>query len=91
MGKDILSNYTNAHYFYTMRCIIGLYCFLFAIQQVNAQVNSGITYLPGKLLLHTPKIYIQDPGYSQAIEFSYRKQTLGKNLGINAMVTQKFP
>lgn len=37
----------------------------------------GVNYFGGKILIHTPKIYLQPPAYSQALEFNFNKQTLG--------------
>ncbi len=45
----------------------------------------GINYFGGKILIHTPKIYIKSPAYSQALEFNFNKQTLG-----NAVWQQRF-
>lgn len=45
----------------------------------------GVNYLGGKIYLHTPKIYVAAPPYSQALEFNFNKQTLG-----NAYWQQRF-
>ena len=42
-----------------------------------AQVSFGANYLGGKVMLHTSKIYIQAPNYSQALELSYQRQSRG--------------
>ncbi len=63
----------------------GLYiaCIVLLLTQfeVHGQTSSsaiGLTYLGGNIFMHTPKIHIEKPPYSQAIEMSYGFQTRGK-------------
>ena len=41
-------------------------------------VSFGLNYLGGKVLIHTPRVYLLPGSYPQAVELSYKKQTLGK-------------
>ncbi|MBK7761799.1 MAG: acyloxyacyl hydrolase [Bacteroidetes bacterium] len=63
------------------RFIYLLLCLPFSLfAQENTWLDGsalGINYLGGKILMHTPKIYVEAPPYSSAIEVSYTKQTLG--------------
>ena len=54
-------------------------------QNDSTKLSFGVNYLGGKLLIHTPKIHLKAPPYSQAMEFSYAKQTTG-----NAHWQQRF-
>ena len=60
-----------------------LICLLFLSFQLKAEKDStksisfGVNYLGGKVIVHTPKIHIDPPPYSQAILFSYCKQHTG--------------
>lgn len=54
-------------------------------QKDSTKLSFGANYLGGKILIHTPKIHQQSPPYSQALEFSYAKQTTG-----NAFWQQRF-
>jgi hypothetical protein len=54
-------------------------------QKDSSKISFGLNYHGGKILIHTPKIYAQAPPYSQALEFSYAKQTTG-----NAYWQQRF-
>lgn len=40
-------------------------------------VSYGMNLIGGKILIHTPSVYLLKGSYPQAIEFSYRKQTTG--------------
>lgn len=48
-----------------------------AQDNIPKSVSYGLNYLGGKVVVHTPKINIKAPPYSQAIEYSYCKQTKG--------------
>lgn len=62
-------------FFYLLFC---LPISLFAQEDKNLNGCSfGMNYLGGKILIHTPKIHIDAPPYSSAIELSYKKQCLG--------------
>ena len=63
--------------------LIGLHSY--AIPDSLKNYSIGCNYLGGKIYLHTPKIHIQPPPYSQAVELSFQKQNLG-----NAMWQQLF-
>jgi len=63
-----------------MRLLFLLFFFplsLFAQDNIPKSVSHGLNYLGGKMIVHTPKINITAPPYSQAIEYSYCKQTKG--------------
>ncbi|MCC7028666.1 MAG: acyloxyacyl hydrolase [Chitinophagaceae bacterium] len=71
-----------------------LYCFIFlsatkAVAQNDADslknYSLGVNYFGGKILVHTDKIHVSAPPYSQALEFNFNKQTLG-----NAAWQQRF-
>lgn len=50
---------------------------LFAQQTEEKSISYGASYLGGKVFIHTPKIHVDAQPYTQAIEFSYKKQTTG--------------
>ena len=58
--------------------LIGLPLSLLA-QEEKTRWSLGANYLGGKIIIHTPKIYASAPPYSQAMEFSYAKQTIGNH------------
>lgn len=54
---------------------------LFVQVELKAQTSTqaiGMTYLGGNIFMHTPKIHVEQPAYSQALEISYAYQTRGK-------------
>jgi len=62
---------------------IGFLLFLFLPVYVLSQPLSSdgtalsMSYMAGKIFMHTPKIHLKAPPYSSGVELSYKKQTTG--------------
>ncbi|HNB81741.1 MAG TPA: acyloxyacyl hydrolase [Chitinophagaceae bacterium] len=54
-----------------------LFILLFCNARSHSGESWGLNYFGGKILIHTPKIYLPAPVYSQAIEISHRWQSAG--------------
>jgi hypothetical protein len=62
--------------------LFGSFLFTFIVyhgfaQQTSDGVSFGFNYLPSKILIHTPRVYLAPNAFPQAFEISYKKQTLG--------------
>lgn len=58
---------------------------MFAQNDSLKNYSFGMNYMASKILIHTPKITVNAPPFSQAIELNFNKQTLG-----NADWQQRF-